>query len=139
MRKLAAAFFAVIAMVALLSAGSLASAQSGTRCNRRLRRVGHSCLHLAESFSIIFRETDTDYMGDPDGQWHHMTASLSQDNIDSMLASLEGISTRTFAVWSAGAVQWDVDVRYAPRPITRMSTPDSNHQQWVRSRTASRT
>lgn len=79
---------------------------------------------------IVFRETDTDYLG-ADGQWHHMTASLEESNIDAMLTSLTGPVAAAVREWSDGAVQWDIDVRYATRPITSMSSPDAEGKQWV--------
>lgn len=128
MRKLAVAIVLLAAVVVLLSAGPLTTAQSGTTV------AAPAAAEMTPStwriLMIIFRETDTDYMG-LDGQWHHMTVSLEDSNIDAMLTSLNGPVADAVREWSDGAVQWDIDVRYAPRPITYMSGPDSDHKQWV--------
>ena len=79
---------------------------------------------------LVFQETDTDYLGE-DGQWHHLTTSLTDSDIDAMLASFTGPVAAAVRDWSAGAVQWDIDVRYAPRPVTHLSWPDANGKQWL--------
>ncbi|MGI5939971.1 MAG: S-layer homology domain-containing protein [Thermoleophilia bacterium] len=79
---------------------------------------------------LVFQETDTDYLGE-DGRWHHLTTSLTDSDIDAMLASFTGPVAAAVRDWSAGAVQWDIDVKYAPRPVTHLSRPDANGEQWL--------
>ncbi len=127
MRKLVAALFVVAAIVSLLVVIPLATAQ-GEIAGAAAEEPAASTWRI---LLIVFQETDTDYVG-LDGQWHHMTTSLTDSEIGAMLTSFTGPVAAAVREWSAGAVQWDIDVRYASRPVTRLSSPDpSSNRQWL--------
>jgi len=128
MRKLVVAILLLAAVVVVLSAGPLTTAQSETTIG------GSAAAETASStwriLMIIFRETNTDYTG-LDGQRHHMTVSLTEDNIDALLASLAGPVPAAVSDWSNGAVRWDLTVRYSPRAVSSLSAPDADGNQDV--------
>jgi hypothetical protein len=128
MRKLVVAIVLLAAVVVLLPAGLLTTARGETTVAApAAAEMGPSTWRI---LMIIFRETDTDYTG-LDGQRHHMTVSLTQDNIDALLASLAGPVPAAVSDWSNGAVQWDLTVRYSPRPVSSLSAPDADGNQDV--------
>lgn len=79
---------------------------------------------------IVFPETDADYMG-LDGEMHHMRASMSESEIEAMLGALRGPVAAAVSDWSAGVVQWQIDVVRAGRPVSRLSDPDPYRRQWL--------
>jgi hypothetical protein len=128
MRKLVVALFVLMAIAVLLSAGPSATAHSETTVADPAQ--ADAAASTWRILMIVFRETDTDYMG-LDARIHHMHASLADGEIDAMLTSFTGPVASAVREWSAGAVQWQIDVRYASKPITRLSSPDPYGKQWL--------
>ena len=129
MRKLAIGLF-VLTSVACLLLGVTPRAGGGSAAMGAPAAATDTAASTWNILLIVFQETDTDYVGE-DAQWHHLTSSLSNPEIDAMVTSFTGPVAEAVHDWSAGAVQWDVDVRYAPRPVTSLSVADADHRQWL--------
>ena len=130
MRKLAFRLFVLASVVFLLLCVSPRAGGGIAAAGAPVTVAEDTAASTWKILLIVFQETDTDYV-DEDGQRRHLTASLSNPEIDALLTSFTGPVTQAVRDWSAGAVQWDVDVRYAPRPVTGLSSASADHKQWL--------